>query len=211
MVSNKASWQSALKVFLDIIYGPLENNNYKWAIMGSIASVLQGCEIEPKDIDILVEDPKTVHFISSFFTKYYGESKATTPFDENGVWVATKEQPVFEGEGPFTFKWTYTKFNINGLFIEVTHKIPRENHPEKDTNLWESGQNVWPYVKIIAFENYQIPVIPLELQLVTNMEREFDIRVKQTINIFRKYGFDETLLLRTLNEPQKKNFDKLIS
>lgn len=210
MIKKKINWKTSLSTFLETVYEPLKDKKLKWAIMGSVASVLQGCDLQPNDIDILVENTKTVHYIISFFSDYYEDRKCNLPFGDKDTWVASKEQPVFEGLGPFTFRWTYSKFKINELFIEITHKLPPDNHPKKNTNLWESGQNVWSYVREITFGSYKVPIIPLEIQIATNFERDFDERIKQIIEIFRKQSFDRKLVYKAIDKQYRKKFDELM-
>jgi hypothetical protein len=47
------SWQSVLEQVLQITYESLERNEARWAIIGSVASVLHGCLISPNDVDFL--------------------------------------------------------------------------------------------------------------------------------------------------------------
>ncbi|NPE09721.1 MAG: hypothetical protein GNW80_15670 [Asgard group archaeon] len=194
--------------FLEIAYEPLKERNLCWAIMGSLASVLQGCNLLPNDIDILVEKQEAVYFISSLFTEFFKEEKSKSPFDDSETWLSSKEQPVFKGFDQWHFQWTYAKWKINNMFIEVTLKLPPENHPTKIHSIWESGPNVWSYIKKIPFNGFQIPVIPLEIQLDTNIERGLDDRIKQILVIFEKQGYDEKLLDEVLSEKHKEKLKK---
>lgn len=36
-------WQSALEQVLEIVYTPLDHDRVRWAVIGSVASVLHGC------------------------------------------------------------------------------------------------------------------------------------------------------------------------
>ncbi len=203
------SMKNSLSKFLEIAYEPLKKKKLNWAIMGSVASVLQGCNLDPNDIDILVEKPESVHFITSLFNDYFKEEKENkSPFVKSKTWLSSKEQPVFEGLCQWNFKWTYAKWKINEVFIEVTLKLPPENHPTRIHSIWESGPNVWPYVKKVRFNGFHIPVIPLEIQLNTNIERGFDERIKQILLIFEKHGYDASLLDKTLSEKYKRKLKK---
>ncbi|HUU77341.1 MAG TPA: hypothetical protein VMX55_03290 [candidate division Zixibacteria bacterium] len=210
MIEEKNTWKDILTKFLDVCYELLKENNFKWAIMGSVATNLQGCDLEPNDIDILVEKPETVYFISSLFSVFFGEKKNITPFDKNDTWISSKEQPVFRGKDQWNFRWTYAKWKIEELFIEITHKLPPENHPNKLHSIWESGPNIWPYVKDVTFGKYQIPVLPLEIQLETNFERGFNERVKQIIDIFKKQGYDQKLIKKALKEENLERFNRML-
>ncbi|MHA1309156.1 MAG: hypothetical protein ACTSQN_17950 [Candidatus Heimdallarchaeota archaeon] len=205
------NWKTALVIFLDIVYKPLTIEGSKWALMGSVATILQGCNLQPNDIDILVEKPKTVHTISTLLAEFYGEKIEGRPFYKEKKWLSSKEQPVYEGLGPYGFSWVFAKLKINDFFVEVTHKLPPEDHPFRNDTLWESGPNVWPYIKEVPLKEYQIPVIPLEIQLETNYEREFEERIKQIVQLFKENGYDKDLLNKVLGEQYKQKFIESIS
>ena len=66
MSSNlKTNWKKALDIFLEKCYTSLKKDDIDWVMIGSVATYYQNCEIKPKDIDILVKVPKSVHFISN--------------------------------------------------------------------------------------------------------------------------------------------------
>lgn len=210
MKKEVENWKTVLLTFIETIDEPLRKKGLKWAVMGSVASVLQGCKLEPNDIDILVEDPKTVHIISSYLANFYVDKKDGTPFDEEQKWFSSKEQPVYEGLGPYGFSWVYAKWKINSVFVEATHKLPPKDHPYMNESIWESGPNVWSYIKEVSFKGYQIPVIPLEIQLDTNFEREFNERIDQIIKIFKIKGYNEDLISKVLNKKNKKNLMRVL-
>jgi len=204
------NWKKALTTLIENIDEPLKKKGLKWAIMGSVATILQGCKLQPNDIDILVEKPKTVHTISSLLADFYGEKIEGKPFDNKKKWLSSKEQPVYEGLGPFGFSWVFAKLKINDFFVEVTHKLPYEDHPFRNNTIWESGPNVWPYVKEVSFKEYQILVIPLEIQLETNFEREFENRIKQIIELFKKTEYDKKLVKEVLGDQYSNQFAELM-
>ena len=75
MILSKKNWEKTFTTFLEMTYEPLKKNNHKWVVMGSIASLLQGCKLDPQDVDILVKKPETVHFLCNLLSEYVGKKK----------------------------------------------------------------------------------------------------------------------------------------
>lgn len=48
----------ALDKVLETTYNALKQRNIEWVIMGSVATSLQGIDVNPADIDILMKNPK---------------------------------------------------------------------------------------------------------------------------------------------------------
>lgn len=65
------SWQQALEVVLQTIHSPLERDQLRWAVIGSVASTLQGCPFVPRDIDLLTISPEGVRQIAQLMWKLH--------------------------------------------------------------------------------------------------------------------------------------------
>lgn len=55
------SWEIALKKILDTAPPSFTGDEPQWAIIGSVASDLQGCQVSPRDIDLLATEPEEVY------------------------------------------------------------------------------------------------------------------------------------------------------
>lgn len=61
-------WKKILKQFLLENYDLLKETN--WMIMGSMATALQGCNIIPNDMDIIMKNKKDVYWLAKLMDKY---------------------------------------------------------------------------------------------------------------------------------------------
>ena len=62
---------------------------------------------------------------------------------------------------------------IDDFKVEAAHIEPPPGHPgAKDgVGIWEAGPEIWPYVQNVLFADYQVPVVPLEIQMGTTLQR----------------------------------------
>jgi hypothetical protein len=56
----------------------------------------------------------------------------------------------------------------------------------------------------------ELPVIPLEIQLETNMNRNLENRIKEMIKVFQLSGYDEELINFALSDGNRLKFQDLI-
>jgi hypothetical protein len=61
---------------------------------------------------------------------------------------------------------------------------------------------------MIPFKDMELPVIPLEIQLETNMNRNLEQRINEIIKIFRSKGYNEKLINYALNQTNRKKFQE---
>lgn len=95
-------------------------NKIKFVYAGSISTLLQGCDLIPGDIDILVSSNEDVHQISSVFIEYLLEEAVPddTAFDR---WIASKNETNKEFIDPWNNTWTFSRFFINEMKIEIAN------------------------------------------------------------------------------------------
>jgi len=65
-------------------------------------------------------------------------------------------------------------------------------------------------LKQVHFDKYIIPVVPLEIQLETNMSRGLTERVEEIVRVFREKGYDQQLLSIALKQTHLKQFEVLM-
>ncbi len=102
---DSSQWKTALNVYLDSTFQSLQKKKIDWAIIGSVALYLQGCNIIPKDIDILVKDPKSVYSFNVLHD--FQKTSSIDSFlqeSEEELWFSTKEKPVDESVDQWRFK-----------------------------------------------------------------------------------------------------------
>ncbi|HUU78937.1 MAG TPA: hypothetical protein VMX55_11365 [candidate division Zixibacteria bacterium] len=212
MVLKTNKWQKALDVFLKNSYESLSEVNHEWSIIGSIATKLQGCDLIPNDVDILVKEPKTVHFLSNLMTDFYDDSKRESLLNEtpDNLWLSTKEQPVVESKDEWGFDWVFARWIIHNTKVEVAHLTAPEGMKEKWESIWEAGPDIWTYIRKISYGEYSLPVVPLEIQLGTSFSRGFDDRIAKIIQVLKEKGYNDDLLKTALGEKRYKKTNELL-
>ncbi|GIN38438.1 nucleotidyltransferase family protein [Heyndrickxia oleronia] len=199
------------EVILDIVEvlsKEIIKNDIKFVFSGSVSTLLQGCKVEPGDIDILVSTSGDVKKIISLFSNYLEDEESE---DTPESWMASKAKKLIRFEDPLKNNWTLSRFNINHIDIEIANIRPSiEEKYIKGTGLWENGPHICTYIKHIPFRNIVVPVIPLEIQLETNLNRKKHDRVEKIINIFNIQGYDQELLDYSLSNENKKSIVGLL-
>lgn len=205
----------ALDKVLDTTYKALKQRNIEWVIMGSMATSLQGIDINPGDIDILMKSPEGVYYFADLMSEYAIDKCETEKNHHEDNWQSSKELPVVADEpNPFEAVWYFGRWYINNFKVEVAHIAPPSDYmknKKSNTGIWEGGPEVWPFVKHINYKSYKLPVLPLEIQLQTNLSRNLESRINKIINLFKLKNYDEWLLERSLSQNNMDSFKKLIN
>jgi hypothetical protein len=207
--SNFKGWEEALYVFLDETFDTLEENNIDWAIIGSVATYLQKCRIKPKDLDILVKEPKSVYFISELLKEFQDEKSIESFLEESNeeLWFSSKTKLVDESVDQIGFKWVFARYLIDNTRVEIAHITAPPDFKMWTEGIWEAGPSIWPHIKKIPYIGAEIPVVPLEIQLETCLGRGLNDRVDLIISTLKKQGYDEKLMKEALDS---KYYRKII-
>jgi hypothetical protein len=64
--------------------------------------------------------------------------------------------------------------------------------------IWEGGKYIWDYRKTVMFDRYTISVVPLEIQLESNLRRGREDRVQSIVSALTKNGCDKDLLKKAV-------------
>jgi hypothetical protein len=123
-------------------------------------------------------------------------------------WHSTREEPVSEGPDDYGFYWYFARWAIDGVKVEIAHIIaPEESKTsEEGAGIWEAGPEIWPHIRHVPFRGHEVPMVPLEIQLETNLRRGLDERVAEIVSLFQRHGYDRALVEKALSEP---HFDRL--
>ncbi|TXT54231.1 MAG: hypothetical protein BAJATHORv1_80038 [Candidatus Thorarchaeota archaeon] len=199
---NVNKLENILKLFLDKTYSQSQERNFEYLVCGSMSTYLQGCDIQPNDVDILVKDAEGVSFFAELMSEYAVQK---TPSDSVDDWLSTVDKPVFtiiseDGKE----QWYMARWMIDGMKFEIAHLVSEESlrRTREKSCIWENGPDMYPHIKKIDFHGYQLGVIPLEIQLSTNMFRSIEERVSEILKILKKEGYDNELLKRALTAEQ---------
>lgn len=203
------SWQSVLEQVLGISYDSLERDGVQWAIIGSVASVLHGCQIPPNDIDFLAVKPEGVYRFAELMSAYAPPKCEYPPGDDN--WRSSGELPVTSGPDPYGFMWHFARWYVDSFKVEIAHIVAPRGYPTSSdgAGIWEAGPEIWPYLRNVPFADYQVPLVPLEIQLETNLKRGLKDRVEEIIAIFQRNGYDRALIQKSLSSEHLKTFETL--
>lgn len=211
------SWQSALEQVLQTTYDSLEHSNVKWAVVGSTATALQGCQISPHDIDLLTATPEEVYRFAEFMSPFT-PPKCKTSYGMSREFYSSEQLLVWAG--PFLgCRWRYARWYVDDFEVEVAHLTALEGHSSSHdgTGIWETGPELWQHIQRVSFAGYQVPVSPLEIQLETCLRRgktargkSLEPRIDEIIKRFKKDGYDEELLHRSLADRHLEAFKRLM-
>jgi hypothetical protein len=200
----------ALKSFCEVYFG--SNVRADWILVGSVASVLQGAEMDPNDIDIYVRDREDVTRLSAVLSKYSQSIQSSLPIDDP-AWMSSLAEPCFTQSFPSGFTWTKGKWEIDSFPLEVVQIANSAGIPDSvaGEGIWEGGRYIWEYSRVIDFENYRIPVVPLEIQLESNLRRGREDRTASIIAALKKQGYDKELLDQAISIQHKPILNEWLS
>ncbi|MEM7029781.1 MAG: hypothetical protein AAF629_09460 [Chloroflexota bacterium] len=201
------TWQVALQKTYQVAQHLLDHEEHRWAIAGSVASVLNGCQFEPGDLDILACRPEGVYQFAEAMMIFAPEDCPHPEQDE--AWFSSKDLPVSVYE-EYGFQWYFCRWVVADFEVEVAHIIPPVGTPiSKDgAGIWEGGAEVWPHIRTVPFQGNQVPVVPLEIQLESNMNRGLKDRIAEIVHIFRTQRYNRPLLEQSLSRDHLQEFDQ---
>lgn len=119
-------------------------------------------------------------------------------------WLSSNEELYFTQTFPSGFTWMKGKWLIHSFPVEVVQISNSAGIPE---GIWEGGQYIWQYVKGVKFEEFVVPVVPLEIQLESNMRRGREDRTKSILNALQRNGYDRSLLAKALSTKHLERID----
>ncbi|HWO78211.1 MAG TPA: hypothetical protein VNM69_20280 [Bacillus sp. (in: firmicutes)] len=191
------NWRNVLVKICDIY--DQSGKNIDWIIVGSVGSVLQGCDMEPGDIDIYVKEQEGVtefaELLQSFSLSEISENRASH------TWLSSKDEPVFHETFLNGFSWSKARWIIDGVDVEVVHISNPAGIPDSTAGdgIWEGGKYIWDLSKHVKFGNYSIPVVPLEIQLESNFRRNRHDRAEAILATLKDKGYSDELIRKALS------------
>ncbi|WP_175989271.1 hypothetical protein [Bacillus sp. Marseille-Q1617] len=192
------SWESALQ----IVCNTYENSGktFDWMIVGSVGSVLQGCDMKPGDLDIYTKSREGVEEFARLMSEY--AQPANDGAESDSEWLSTKEEPVLHQTFPSGFSWSKARYRINHYEVEIVHIADSAGIPDSLTGsgIWEGGQYIWNLARTTRFRGNSIRMVPLEIQLESNLRRKREDRVQSILQTMRKKGYDENLIKKALSK-----------
>lgn len=202
------SWEKALETFCSL-YFPSQID-CSWVIVGSVGSALQGARMSPGDLDIYVEHRGDMAKLAAVLESFSLKSCSVYPTTDGG-WLSSIEEPTFTQSFPSGFTWTKGKWMIQHFDVELVQISDPAGIPDSEMGegIWEGGQYIWTYARLIPFGQFSIPVVPLEIQLESNLRRRRQDRVEAIIEALRINGYDRELLNKALSSANKERIKEM--
>ncbi|WP_010275330.1 hypothetical protein [Paenibacillus senegalensis] len=203
------TWKLALKSFCDL-YSE-SGLTVPWIVVGSVGSVIQKAAMTPNDLDIYVQNVEDVARLAALLQPYHAKVKCGLACSDP-EWQSSMEEPFFTQTFPSGFTWTKGKWTIANFPVEVVQISNAAGIPDSDMGegIWEGGQHIWRLAKHVEFENYVVPVVPLEIQLELNIRRQRADRVDAILHALVTNGYDEELLRKALSRTSLEKLQGLL-
>lgn len=203
-VGKMSNWENALLKICEIYFK--SDSSIDWIVVGSVGSVLQGCDMTPGDIDIYVKEKETVGQLAELLQPFATSEKQGDTYDEH--WLSSIEEPTFTQTFPSGFTWTKGHWNIEGVDVEVVNISNSAGIPDSETGdgIWEGGKYIWHLYKNVSFGPYTIRTVPLEIQLESNYRRQRQERIDAIIKAMQTHGYNEELLKKALSSQNLLEF-----
>jgi hypothetical protein len=198
-------WRSALETIVALAQPMLRGPHC--ALIGSAASALQGCRVVPGDIDLLAVDPEAVSCFAGLMAAY------TPPHGEHSTdharWLSSQETPLSTGPDDWGFFWHFGRWQVDGIKVEIAHiAAPEGAKTSADgAGIWEAGPEIWPHIRFVPLAGMSVPVVPLEIQLGTNLSRGLEERAAEIVAVLRRDGYDGELIHRALHSKHLPRFE----
>ncbi|MCS7460327.1 hypothetical protein N0M98_09245 [Paenibacillus doosanensis] len=191
-----ASWEKALLKICELLES---NSNLEWILVGSVGSVLQGCDMIPGDVDIYVKNQADVAQFAHLLKDFSLVSRCELPYGDQ--WLSSLEEPIFTQTFGSGFTWTKGRWRIEDFKVEVVQISNSAGIPDSldGDGIWEGGRFIWSHCRNVTFGRHTVPTVPLEIQLESNLRRKRADRVQSILAALKQYGYDEKLIQKALS------------
>lgn len=172
---------NTLELIMQAIIPEMFKSQQPWALMGSLASVLQGMpDYVPPDID-LVSTTKGAYVMEGAITRVDKTVRAV----------------ALSSAGPYTSHFGI--FDVNGVKVEVMGDLVIKCDDGSLTT--EDHWSKWSErVRVLHYRKLHIPVVPLEWQIVANALLNRPERVSGCARQLLATGFDRAYLDNILSD-----------
>ena len=204
------SWELCLNTVLAVAQPILTGDELRCAVIGSAATAVQGCRVTPRDIDLLAIEPGVPIHFAKLMSAHTPEQCPHAP--DHADWLSSAETPLWIGPDDYGFTWRFGRWLVEGMKVEIAHIVAPQGFPtsEYGAGVWEAGPEIWPHVRRVSFGEYRIPVVPLEIQLETAMQRGLEERAAEIVSVLQNSGYDHDLLRRALTKEHLQAFEAMV-
>ena len=204
------SWELCLNTVLAVAQPVFAGDEPRCAVIGSVAAALQGCRVTPRDIDLLAFEPGVTSRFAELMSTCAPEQCPHSP--DHAEWLSSAETPLSIGPDAYGFTWHFGRWLVKGMKVEIAHIVAPERFPTsaEGAGIWEAGPEIWPYVRRVSFGEHRVPVVPLEIQVETAMQRGLEERAAEIVSVLKKRGYDQDLVRRALTKEHLQAFEALV-
>jgi len=163
---------AAIHSVMDAIHSACALREDAYRIVGTSATLVHGLDSPARDIDLLFRNRADVDRASSALAAY-----STSP-------------PLFEVEN----RQYFATFNVDDVDVEFSTV-----EWETDSDTYECiGAGPWSHFVPLACGNVKVPVVALELRLLSEISRDREDRYLPILQHLGPRSFDRDLVLRGL-------------
>jgi hypothetical protein len=145
-----------------------------YRVVGTSAALLQGARLPVGDIDLLVAQRENVDTFAAALSSF--------PCLHAASWLPEASQ-------------YYVNYDVNGVDVGMSTV-----EKQADSDGMECiGRGPWQHYVLITCGSHRVPVVRLELRLVTELRRDRPDRYEPLLGHMSVHGFDAELLQRAMN------------
>ena len=166
-----------------------------WLVVGSVASLLQGCDFQPNDLDIIFPD-------------YASLLAGIGRLEQAGLFSKQDEIHTESFGGGFCWHISRSKVKeakLDLVFIESGGDIADNVSGD---GIWEGGKIIWNRYNIIEMAGYKIPVAPLLIQFESQVRRGQLDRAEAIMRVLKRHGYNVKEFAESLSNKSKTTWQE---
>ncbi|GAA4521328.1 hypothetical protein [Nonomuraea ferruginea] len=144
-----------------------------YRVVGTSAALLQGVHLPVGDIDLLVTRREDVNAFAGALSSF--------PCLYAASWLPEASQ-------------YFTDYDVNGVAVGMS---TMEEQVDSD-GMECAGHGPWRHYVLIRYGSHRVPVVRLELRLITELLRDRPDRYEPLLDHMGTHGFDPDLLQRAM-------------
>ena len=178
-------WEWALATFVDGV-----GERLRWMVVGSAASAIQGAAVTPGDVDIAVHPETSDATMEEGLAALAVHAAVSATADDLATFMSTRERPLLATANG---SWLFGRWTVAGGKLEVARiRAPVAPHALLET----LGVDVWDHRHHVRWRGRSVPVVPLEVQLATIVDRGLVDRERAVRARLAETGARDELLQR---------------